>query len=100
MVVGAYSSNMILALVSPDGVATCTCCAWQWKVPGKPLRKGKGKFQAVRELTLAERLKLLEEQVLAHLRDQHDRLMLTRHELATGGEFPKVMYEGRRPSRR
>lgn len=86
---------MKLALVSPDGVAACMLCSWSWKVP----HKMRGKLRAAKELTTDEKLEILEEQVLSHLRYVHDRLLLTKDTIQTGGEMPRVVYNGRRPSR-
>ena len=84
---------MKLALITPDGLAQCLVCRWTWKAPSKKRKGG--------ELALPERLKVLEENLLAHLRYSHDRMLHTKEEQPTKEEgVPgKIYYHGRRPER-
>lgn len=85
---------MKLAVITPDAAAQCLLCSWRYKAPTKR-RKGQ------EELTLQERLRLLEENTMAHLRHGHDRLLLTKEELPAveEGKLGVTYYVGRRPER-
>lgn len=80
---------MKLAVITPDYTASCLICTWKWKVPA---RKKKG------ELSPEDRVRILEQNVLAHLRDAHDRIMLIKDvdEPKEEGVMGKIYYSGRR----
>lgn len=81
---------MKLASISPDFVARCLACAWSYKAPLKKRRGG--------ALTVEDRVKILEENILCHLRICHDRCLLTKEELEPHeeGALGRVYYSGRR----
>lgn len=85
---------MKLAMITPSAIAHCTLCRWQWKAPTK-------KRKSQEPLTMEERFKVLEENILAHLRDAHGRILVHREELepVEEGLMGKVYYHGRRPER-
>jgi len=85
---------MRLALITPDGLAGCLVCRWTWKAPNKKRKGG--------ELTPEEKFKVLEENILAHLQYEHDRIMITRDQLqqTEEGLLNKTYYHGRRPERK
>ena len=84
---------MKLALVE-NGVASCLVCSWHYKAPAS--RKN-WKSKQEEQLSPEERATLLEKVTLAHLRTNHDRLMLSKEEL--GKEKNRTYYCGRRPER-
>lgn len=87
---------MRLAMVQ-NGEVQCLLCSWRYKAPTKK-RKRLGQAE---ELTLVQRLKLLEENILSHLRYGHDRLLLTKEETLPEEEglMGRIYYNGRRPER-
>lgn len=87
---------MKLAAINSDGVAQCLICSWNWKSPSKRRKKN-----IVEDLTTEDKIKLLEQNILAHLRDVHDRFLLTRERLNSteDGDIPKIYYNGRRPEK-
>lgn len=91
---------MKLAMTTPDGIAHCLLCSWQQYIARK--RKNRRTKEEV-EVSPQERSEALEKAVLAHLRDCHDRVMLTREEVVSKNQeeapLPKVYYHGRRPAR-
>lgn len=93
---------MKLAMIDSSGVGRCLICSWDWKVPSHRRGKGRG-LKTLILLTKEERVKLLEERILAHLRDTHDRIMLIREEVVPrvinafedSSQFRKTYYCGR-----
>ena len=85
---------MKLAAIHPDATAHCFLCRWSFKMPFKR-RVVRGEAQ---EVSPQERAKLLEEVVVGHLREAHDRLLLSKDERPPDDEgMPgKVYYLGRR----
>ena len=86
---------MKLAMITPDGYAQCLLCRWVFKVQSRWHKTKK-------ELTLDEKFKVLEEQVLYHLRNApHNRLLLTKeeHQATEEGLLGKTYYLGRKPMR-
>lgn len=89
---------MKLAMITPDALGHCLICRWQCKAP---LKKRNRRTKEERELTPKEQQAFLEKEILAHLHSTHDRVLLTKEELAPGeGELlVKVYYHGRFPSK-
>lgn len=90
---------MKLAMTTHDGTAHCLLCPWQQRIASK--RKNRRTKEEV-EVSPQERGEALEKAVLAHLRDCHDRVMLTKEQVASKNQeepLPKVFYHGRRPER-
>lgn len=88
---------MKLAIINPDGSAKCTVCTWSWKVGNKRKKKG----CPDRILTPEERFNILELNILAHLRDAHDRVLVTRDvfDPPSEGSLSKAYYNGQRVGR-
>lgn len=87
---------MKLALVMPDGTASCFLCKWQHRVSSQRKDRKTGKLT---EISLEDRRKFLDKAVLDHLNFLHDRILVTRsgNLLEEGSEQGKrVYYEGRR----
>lgn len=89
---------MKLAMITPDGIAHCLCCTWQLKAPSKRrVRHG-----TTHDLTTSERQAYLEQSILSHLRDSHDRMLVTRDTCPRDPDvvgLDKVFYNGRRITR-
>lgn len=87
---------MKLATISPNAVAECLLCQWKFVAPSRKRKKGTSE-----PLSQEERVTILEQNILAHLRDVHDRLMLTKDEIPSQekGCLGKIYYNGRRPER-
>jgi hypothetical protein len=87
---------MKLASISAEAVATCLCCGWEQKPPMLRLVHSTRKKE---EIPLSKKIELAEQSVLAHLRDAHDRLMLTKEKIDLGEEGVRLDYHGRRPEK-
>lgn len=85
---------MKLAMVTPDAVAHCFLCQWQYRAP---LRKRK-KSGEKEELSLQDRSKVIETNVLYHLREVHGKMLLTKEEFSPTEEglLGKTYYNGSR----
>lgn len=89
---------MRLAMLDPAGTGRCLLCKWDWKCPSHKRGKVKGTLVL---LSKEEKTALLEERILAHLRDSHDRVMLIKEEPEMRekleGMLQKAYYNGRNP---
>lgn len=85
---------MRLALINHNAEAKCAVCTWSWRCPSKRKKKG----QPDQILSSEERFKILEQNVLAHLRDAHDRILVTKEEFPPGedDQIKRAHYNGQR----
>lgn len=87
---------MKLAMINSDVSASCFLCGWGMKSPSRRRNSRLGKEV---ELTIEERLKILEQNIVTHLRFAHDRMMLTKEVVIPKekelGQVNKIIYSGR-----